>query len=260
MASVATWFNKEPERWNRELADMESFPQFAWGERHFPANYRFWRGTIQPFGEDSDVELIARHLELQKALSVSHDGRLIPTMRMVGADSVAHTPMLYTVFEIEIVYFEPPMIPRIYALRPRIDSSTFSTHPHLSRGRPHPLRQFDLSYPRDDLCVFATQDDAWLWGVHTAADIVEYTSFWLAAHLLWVAGGKKRWPIPEASHDPLKLLLSTPPHAQCSCGSGKDFVDCCSKFCIKDLNSKKSALERPSFGFNSAGAIVGPSK
>lgn len=250
MFSVPAWFNSEPDRWSRELTDMQSFPQFAWGERSFPGNYRYWRGTLQPFGEDSNVELIARHLKLQRPLSVHHDGRLIPTEHnLTKAKKILCSPLLYTAFDIEIIYFEPPIIPRIYALSPRIDSRTFSIHPHLSRGRPHPLWQFDMVYPKDDLCVFATQDDAWLWEVHTVADLIEYTSFWLGAHLLWIIGGKKTWLIPEASHDPLKLLLSTPPQAQCSCGSGKHFVNCCAEFCINDLKTEKSVLDPPNLRF-----------
>ena len=224
---------------------MQSFPQFNWGERFFPYRYRFWRGTIQPFGEESDVELIAKHLELQNALSVRHDGRLIPTKELPKTHEFIRSPLLYTVFDIEIHYLEPPMIQRIYGLGPRIDSRTFPDHPHLSRWRPHPLRSADLAYPRDDLCVFATQDDAWMWEKHTVADIAEYTAFWLAAHLLWIISGRTVWPIPEASHDPLKLLLTTPPQAQCSCGSGKRFIDCCTKICVEALNSKKSVLDPP---------------
>lgn len=222
---------------------MRAFHGFVPGERVFPNAYKSWRGSIQPFGPESDVGQIASHLKLRKALSVHPDGQLEPTQSIPNSPNIPNLPQLQAAFEIEIVYLEPPYIPRIYALAPRIDVRTFRDHPHLSRYRPHPLYTFNPKYPDSDLCVFATQDDVWLWEQHTAADIVEYTAFWLAAHLLWVARGRQKWPMPEASHDPLTLLLTTPPQAQCSCGSGKQFKDCCSSSCIKTLTEKRSILD-----------------
>lgn len=245
MFSVPAWFDREPKRWDRELEAMRAFPGFVPGGRVFPSAYKSWRGSIQPFGPESDVGQIASHLKLQKALSVRRDGRLEPTCLIPTSADITNLSQLQTAFEIEIIYLEPPHIPRIFALKPRIDLRIFRDHPHLSRYRPHPFHAFNMSYPDSDLCVFATQDDVWLWEQeqHTAADIVEYTAFWLAAHLLWVASGRQKWPMPEASHDPLTLLLTTPPQAQCSCGSGKEFKDCCSSFCIKTLIEKRSILD-----------------
>lgn len=217
---------------------MQSFPQFIWGERFFPYNYRFWRGTLQPFGKGSDIGLIAKHLQVQEALSVCPSGKLVPTQGSLEPLAVPSSPELHTQFEIEIVYLEPPNVPRIYALNPRIDPRTFKNHPHINGGRPHPLHFVYPNLPNSDLCVFATQDDAWSWEKHTVADIIEYTSFWLAAHLLWSLSGRREWLIPGASHDPALLLLTTPPQAQCSCGSGRAFQVCCKKWCVSTIREQ----------------------
>jgi hypothetical protein len=226
--SVPAWFHGDPGRWDRERSEMRFFPQFTWGERFFPYNYRYWRGTIQPLNEESSLGEIAYCLKFQKALTVRPTGLLVPA----DADSKPLalgflSQVAFTRFEIEIVYLDPPAVPRIFALQPRLDHRSYPDHPHLNKGRRHPLWGLERRLPDSDLCVFATQDGAWNWQQHSVADIVEYTSMWLAGHLFWLASGRKTWLIPGASHDPQWLLLNTPEEADCSCGSGKAFGSCC---------------------------------
>jgi hypothetical protein len=228
MFSVPAWYNNDPGRWDRERSEMRSFPQFSWGERFFPYNYRYWRGTLQPLDEESSLGEIAYCLKYQKPLIVHPTGLLVPSDPDIESlDLEFLSQVAFTRFEIEIVYLDPPAVPRIYSIHPRLDVRKYPDHPHLNKGRRHPLWGLERLLPDSDLCVFATQDGTWNWGQHSVADIVEYTSMWLASHLLWLASRRKTWLIPGASHNPYWLLWNTPWKADCACGSGKTFESCC---------------------------------
>lgn len=198
----------------------ERFPSFEWGER-FSFKHRYWQGDLWPLTPESDITRIATHLQQRLPLQIDTFGTLYPNEEVQPLD-LKGAFNERSKYRVELIYQEPPRVPYIYILDPRIDETTFPFHPHLIRHNTHPSGPKEA--PTCSACVFAPHQNFWRWESTTAADVFEQTSFWLAAHILWKQ--TKRWFIPQVTHDPQLTYLLTPQNTQCPCGSGVLYEYC----------------------------------
>jgi hypothetical protein len=223
--ALTPWFYKDSGRWKQEEDAMkESFPNFVLGERPHPYLYRFWRGSLHPLYPGASIQLIAAHLKAKKALHVvNNTGALVPHNMSLKELVIPYEESLYVPYEIEVIYNEPPQLPDVYIINPRVDEQTFPNHPHLRRGYRHPI-----GLTRSAACVIAPHDGVWTWQTSTGMQLIQLTSIWLACHILWTQIDK--WLGPQASHDRETLYRTIRPDDLCHCSSGKKYGDCCRNY------------------------------
>ncbi len=227
---LPVWFDKDINRWKIEVQEMtERFPHMKWGERLRPYHHRFWRGYLHPLYPGCDAGLLAVHLKQQLPVIVNTRGALLPTQD-VPPLPIEDKNELYVPYLIELVYDEPPTVPRVYVLYPKIDKIVFPKHPHMY------LNSHPLGSVQNAICTFAPHDGEWSWEISTASKLIEWTSIWLANHILWVQTGE--WLGPQASHETIDLYKSISDKSLCHCGSGKPYSYCHKK-------SDKQSLKKP---------------
>lgn len=232
LLSLPTWFDKDAARWTLEEQTMKQrFPHFTWGERLHPYHHRFWKGYLHPLYPGCDVSLLAAHLKQSLPVIVNSRGALLPTQDVLPLQ-IESRDELYIPYLVELVYGEPPTTPKVYVLYPKIDRTIFPLHPHMYANQ-HPLGNV-----KDAVCSFAPQDGEWNWETSTASKLLEWTSVWLANHILWVQ--IEDWLGPQASHETLDLYTSISDNSPCHCGSNTLYKNCHKPYDKQKLRKAKA--------------------
>ncbi len=176
-------------------------------------------GVLQPFRDTRDLDLILDDLENEAEVLICagtliHDrecGR--PHEAPPYLARVKHTHARYRVLA---VAYPAPKHPRAFVESPHISQWNFPSHPHLN-GDGSACSYFPSAgvLPRDG---------------HTIRVLLDFTAIWLAKHVVWVDTGDGQggvWIGQHACHTIQELLKSVPKNAECSCGSGKQYGNCC---------------------------------
>lgn len=202
----------------REVA--ERFPQFEVIEPP-PGTQavQAWTGIILPLPSGQELGSILEDLSLSFPVIVTRGGTLghDPLCRLshFNPSSPANLKVENASFKLQVLAFEANRHPRVYCISPRISRIKFPTHPHLLED--------------DGACPYLPSDDVWRWGRDTVADFLDFTSIWLAKHLVWEqtgAGNGGRWAGPSAGHSARELLRNVGRNDQCPCGSGEKYKRC----------------------------------
>lgn len=211
------------------------FPDFKSAGPFFDAP-ESWAGPIRPFAlcGPADLPLVLGDLAhgaqvLLQQGSLLHDpgcprhhGPVPYVHRMENAEQ--------EVFSVRLIVWPPPRHPKVVALYPEISGRACPGHPHLFQHPQHPrLREFPAVMP-DALCTYRPSDGEWSWRGSDLVLALDYAALYLAKHVVWQrtgGGGKGLWIGPQASHEPSDLIRELHPAAECRCGNGRRYGDCC---------------------------------
>ncbi len=179
-----------------------------------------WEGEVQPFPSGLELGAILEDLEIGRQVIVELGGALAHDPSCTRRHSVPQylnrLSSADAAFHLKVFAFPPKRHPRALCVRPEISPGRYPRHPHL--------------FSDGALCPYLPSEDVWSWGRETVADFLDYTSIWLAKHLVWERTGACRggiWIGPCAGHEPRDLLANVGRNDQCPCGSGKKYKRCC---------------------------------
>lgn len=224
---------------------------------------RAWRISVQPLSEDEEVDLIIADLERGSDVRVLDGGTLHhdPNCNWHHAyEYSAHLRSLQQRFEVVLVDCGPHRNPLLFCPRPEISSRTFPRHPHLRLDKTALID----GKPVNGLCVYLASDGVYRRNSCSLIQVLDFTMTYLAKHVVWqrtarlsfIAGDGTRtvlmnddtglglhlphrqtpaglyvweghWPGPAAPHDVRVLFETLSPTAECPCGSGDAYRDCC---------------------------------
>lgn len=184
-----------------------------------PSASAAWEGVLQPFQDTKDLALILDDLENEADVLISggtliHDGQCRRTHSTPGYfPQVCHAQARYKVVA---AAYPDRRHPRAFIEAPHISRYNFPSHPHIN-GDGSACSYFPSAglLPRNE---------------HTIRLLLDFTSIWLAKHIVWVdtgAGGRGIWIGPHVPHTIPELLSMVPKGADCPCGSGKPYSGCC---------------------------------
>jgi hypothetical protein len=119
-------------------------------------------------------------------------------------------------YEVVLVYRTPVhTIPQVWAVEPEISRRTHFFHPHL--------------HADGSICNFFPPDSTYTPERDDISRLVDLASDWLRRHIYFEEN--RRWPGPEAPHEPHNVLraLSRRSDARCICGRKQPFRLCCKR-------------------------------
>jgi hypothetical protein len=226
------WWVSDPERWERELHDMdvwfpdwEYFEDVQYGPSREPFLICVWEGELQPLPDDGDeATKILADLNHDRTLLVDRGGVLLHPQGCTGSHEVPD-PLRgrsdYGVkFRLRAEHLPPPAHPKVYGLRPYLGPELYYTQGHVN---------LDCS-----LCPYTITDDDWNGERDTIARYLRHgVSILLAKHLYWQwtreATGTGVWPGKKGPHGLSEAIIEAqkrPPTVQCRCGSGRAYRNC----------------------------------
>lgn len=197
------------------------YPQFAVVKPPLGSgSIQAWEGIIQPFPSDQKLGAILQDLENAAEIIIRVCGGLVhdPNCTVLHANP-AYLDRLSKIdckFKLLVLVFPPKRHPEAMSLEPLISRKLYPTHPHL-RGEAF-------------LCPYFPSDGDWSWENNNVADFLDYTSIWLAKHMVWdQTGGYKggTWIGYYAGHTPRELVANVGRNLQCPCGRGRKYKRCC---------------------------------
>lgn len=179
-----------------------------------------WTGTIRPFPDNRDLGYILDDLEKESDVLVGIGGQLLHYFSCQRQHSdpsfMYRLSRMDSSFKLKVLSFQPPQEPRVICLAPDISRRTFRSHPHL--------------FGEDALCPYCPSEGLLEWGKHTMTRFLDYTSIWLAKHLVWERTGGCRegvWLGKGFPHEPSQLLRLVGRNQPCPCGKGEKYKRCC---------------------------------
>lgn len=119
-------------------------------------------------------------------------------------------------YELVVIYRTPVhTIPQIWVVEPEISRRTHILHPHL--------------HADGSICSFFPPDGTYSPQSDDISRLVDLASDWLRRHIYFEE--YRRWPGPEAPHEPHDVLraLARRPDARCICGRKQPFRLCCKR-------------------------------
>lgn len=197
------------------------FPTSRWGERgEGGSQVRFWEVIIEPLPPADEICFIMADLARDGSVYVEQDGRLRHDPRCHAEHNLA--PELPGVrlreeaFLVDLMYREPPGYPAARCIDRPLSKITLPDHPHF--------------YNEGIICPIFPPDGSWQWRKNTAADYLTFVSIWLFKTVVWMEtkkeGGAGIWMGSAAGHA-IDDLLRIGPDADCPCGSGRKYRQCC---------------------------------
>jgi hypothetical protein len=211
------------------------FPDFKSAGPFFDAP-ESWAGPIRPFAScgPADQALVLDDL--------AHGAQVLLQRGSLLHDPGCprhHDPVPYIhrmenagqeVFSVRLLVWPPPKHPKVVALYPEISGRACPGHPHLFQHPQHPrLPEFPAVMP-DALCTYRPSDGEWSWRHSDLVLALDYAALYLAKHVVWQrtgGGANGLWIGPQASHEPSALVRELHPAAECRCGNGRRYGDCC---------------------------------
>lgn len=222
--STSAWWLQNAERWEYERSRMEEYYS-GWrleGCHPHPKDPHqmvppIWIGDISPLHPPSDAVGVINALAANEEVEVYLNGRVDvdpnnPPRSML--QPIVDEAMAQRTFSLIARQEGPPRHPRVFVMVPELPQ----TCPHLFSDR--------------SLCPLLPSTGAWSWNEHSLADYLDHVAIWLVKFIVWdairKATGQGIWIGHEASHD-WASLAKTPSSAQCYCGSGLQFRECCAR-------------------------------
>jgi hypothetical protein len=162
------------------------YPQFAPAVPPLgSAAVRAWTGRIQPFPDGKEFAGVMHHFQTQQTVDVKKRGRLCHPASCKASHHFSHnfSQLIGSTFEIVALEFAGTRHPRVYAVTPEISRRRYPNHPHLRDDQ-----QVIISgKPLQALCTYLASDGVRPRGEMELVHALDYTSMFLAKHLLWVA-------------------------------------------------------------------------
>jgi hypothetical protein len=149
------------------------------------AAVRAWVGRLQPFPDGTEFADVMSHLQDDLNVRVEEAGRLVH----LGGCSRHHDffqgfcGIMGMSFEILVLEFEGGRHPRVYGVSPEISRRRFPTHPHLRDDQQVVFN----GKPLQALCIYLASDGVLERNDMQLVQVLDYTSMYLAKHLLWTA-------------------------------------------------------------------------
>lgn len=218
----SAWWLESPEMWDREQRMMNDYYP-GWQSADCYPNpeglqtnaCKAWIGDITPLQSPSNAVGVVNALAADMPILVYQNGRVdvdraCPTgsANKLGIDESA----LRRTFSLIARQAGPPRHPRVFVMIPE-----------LPRFCPH-------TFADEAVCPLLPSSGAWSWPSNSLADYLNHVSIWLVKFMVWdftkKATGSGIWIGSEAPHD-RATLARTPLWAQCYCGSGLRFGQCC---------------------------------
>src|SRR6478609_701856 len=149
------------------------------------AAVRAWTGRIQPFPDGKEFAGVMHHFETRQTVGVEKRGGLYHPTSCKTSHHFSHnfSNSMTTAFEIVALEFAGSRHPRVYSVTPEISRRRYPNHPHLRDDQ-----QVVISgRPVQALCTYLASDGAVQRGEMELVQVLDYTSMFLAKHMLWVA-------------------------------------------------------------------------
>jgi hypothetical protein len=207
-----------------------TFPDVSVREGGLHRRYHVLEGTLQPFAEDSPLELIAAHLAAGIPLLGDATGRLHPTRDDLSPYPVTRSDALFRPYEFNLLVMEAPAYPRLYFINPVIDARSQPRLEHLHRwtereSRAHPEKDVQRELPTEDVCFHMISDGVWRPRRDRLSVLLDIGTEWLGTFLLWRYGTDFEWLAITGPHGEA-MYHQVPSGFPCPCGSGYSFERC----------------------------------
>lgn len=211
------------------------FPQCQHRRLESPAQASLrWEVVITPLPPREEWDLVVADLDRGKTVEIASGGQIYHHLqcrdehRLRKPLEVLIVPDLAV--RVELIYQEPPAHPRVRVLEPKITPERFPGHPHF--------------YADGCICPIFPPDGTWRWERDTAAEYLVHVAIWLVKHAVWKAtqerNGRGVWIGPDVvQHSIASLMRHTDPSAQCPCGSGRPYRQCCRPRHERELGQKR---------------------
>jgi len=201
-----------------------SYPQFQTAAPPVGSTAtRAWKGVIAPLKGSEELGYILDDLAngavvLVQAGTLSHDPSCRRTHQRPGY--LESLKAVDSSFAISLLVFPPKHHPKAFCLTPEITKRIFPLHPHL--------------HADNAVCSYQPNDRVLPWDDTTVTVFLNYTSIWLAKHIVWQQTGANQnaiWIGPAAGHTIQEILRDVGRNDPCPCGSGAKFKNCHLTYC-----------------------------
>lgn len=148
------------------------------------AAVRAWTGRIQPFPDGKEFAGVMHHFATKQTVGVEKRGGLYHPTSCKTSHNFSHhfSQSMTTGFEILALEFAGSRHPRVYAVSPEISRRRYPNHPHLRDDQ----QVIVSGKPLQALCTYLASDGVRQRGEMELVHTLDYTSMFLAKHLLWV--------------------------------------------------------------------------